>query len=141
MKRKFIALLIAVSLVFSFTSVFAAEDAIKVVLNGEEIDFADVAPQIINDRTMVPLRAIFEALGAEVTWDDSTKTVHARLGDTEISLPVGKTEFYKNGEAIPLDVPAFIENGRTLIPLRAVADALGCDVDWVGETRTVIITN
>ncbi len=111
---------------------------ITVLYNNAPLSF-DVPPLLTEGRTLVPLRVIFTALGAEVDWDDSTKTVHARLGDTEISLPVGKTEFYKNGTPIPLDVPAFIENGRTLIPLRAVADAFGCEVDWIGETRTVTI--
>ncbi len=111
---------------------------ITVLYNGAPLSF-DVPPLLTEGRTLVPLRVIFEALEAEVSWDDSTKTVYAKKGETEISLPVGANEFYKNGTPIPLDVPAFIENGRTLIPLRAVADALGCDVDWIGETRTVTI--
>lgn len=112
---------------------------ITVLYNGAPLSF-DVPPLLKNSRTLVPLRVIFEALGAEVDWDDSTKTVYAKSGDTEIALPVGKGEFYKNGTPVSLDVPAIIDESRTLIPLRAAADAFGCEVDWDGETRTVLIT-
>ncbi|MBE7063298.1 MAG: copper amine oxidase N-terminal domain-containing protein [Ruminococcaceae bacterium] len=111
---------------------------IAVLYNGNSL-FFDVPPLLEDGRTLVPLRAIFEAMEAEVSWDDRTKTVYAKRGETHIVLPVGAPSFTKNGTEILLDVPAKIEKGRTLIPLRAVADALGCKVDWQGETRTVLL--
>lgn len=111
---------------------------ITVLYNGTPLSF-DVPPLLEDGRTLVPLRVIFEAMGADVSWEDSTKTVYAKRGDIEITMPVGKSSFTKNGAEIPLDVPSKIENGRTLIPLRAVADAFGNSVDWEGETRTVIL--
>ncbi len=111
---------------------------ITVLYNGTPLSF-DVPPLLEDGRTLVPLRVIFEAMGGDVSWEDSTKTVYAKRGDIEITIPVGKSSFTKNGAEIPLDVPSKIENGRTLIPLRAVADAFGNSVDWEGETRTVIL--
>ncbi len=113
---------------------------VTVLYNGTPILFPDTLPRIESGRTLIPLRAVFEGLEAEVNWEDSTKTVYIDKGDTHIVMPVGASVFTKNGVEIPLDVPAAIENGRTLIPLRAVADALGCTVDWDGSTRTVLIT-
>lgn len=112
---------------------------ITVLYNGAPLSFPDTLPRIENDRTLVPLRVIFTALGATVSWEDSTKTVYAEKDGVSVVLPVGAPVFTKNGAEIPLDVPAKIENGRTLVPLRAVADAFGCFVDWDGETRTVLI--
>ena len=100
----------------------------------------DVPAQIINDRTMVPLRAIFEALGATVEWNNETRTVTSEKGDTKISLTIDDTNLYVNGEAKVLDVPAQIVNDRTMVPARAIAEAYGCKVEWDGETRTVTIT-
>lgn len=91
-----------------------------------------------NGRTLVPLRAIFEALGAEVFWNGETQTVTAKKGDTEIQLVIGG-EAYKNGQLIPLDVPAKSFNGRTLVPLRFVSEALGCQTGWNSETQTITI--
>ncbi len=112
---------------------------ITVLYNGTPLSF-DVPPLLKNSRTLVPLRVIFEKVGAEVSWDDNTKTVRATQGNTEIAITIGSGEFYKNGTPIPLDVPAIIDESRTLIPLRAVSEALDCKVDWDGETRTVTVT-
>ena len=116
-----------------------ADDTIKVLLNGEKIDFADVAPQIINDRTMVPLRAIFEALGASVAWDDATKTVTAVKGDITIKMTIGKDSFTRNDETVALDSPATIVDSRTLVPVRAIAESFGSKVGWIAESKTVTI--
>ena len=116
-----------------------ADDTIKVLLNGEAIDFADVAPMIINDRTMVPLRAIFEALGATVEWDDATKTVTAKKGDITIKMTIGADSFTRNDEKVSLDSPATIVDSRTLVPVRAIAESFGSKVGWIAESKTVTI--
>lgn len=114
------------------------DETISVVLDGSELIF-DQPPIIKDDRTLVPLRAIFEALGATVAWDGNTQTVTAQKGDIIIKLTIGTYEFYKNNDSISLDVPSMIVNDRTLVPVRAISEALDCDVDWDGDTRTVHI--
>ena len=113
-------------------------DSILVMLKGKYLDF-DVAPLIINDRTMVPMRVIFESLGATVHWDDDAKTVYANKDDISIALKIGASELFKNGESKPVDSPAIIINDRTLVPLRAIAEALDVQVGYVEDTKTVVI--
>ena len=117
-----------------------ASAGISVVINDKPVEFGDVAPQIIESRTMVPLRAIFEALNATVDWDDATKTVKSTKGDTTISLTIGENKLIKNGEDKELDVPAQIIESRTLVPVRAISEAFDCKVDWEDSTKTVKIT-
>ena len=95
------------------------------------IDFADQAPEIVEGRTLVPLRAIFEALGASVEWDQATKTVTSSMDDVTIKLTIGDNTLYRNGEGVTLDVAAQILNGRTMVPARAIAEAYGVDVQWM----------
>ena len=119
-------------------------DAVTVFVNGTEL-VADVPAQIINDRTMVPMRAIFERLGADVSWLQEEQAIFATRGATLIVMKIGvKTLAIStiNGENknVELDVPPQIVNDRTLVPVRAVSEALGCTVGWDGETRTVTIT-
>ena len=111
---------------------------INVVVDGYELDF-DVAPRVINDRTMVPMRTIFEALGATVSWDSITQSAYAVSGRDTIQITNGEYCMHKNNRLIPLDAPATIIDGRTMVPARAVAEALDCMVEWDGETHTVYI--
>ena len=113
---------------------------VKVLLNGKEVEF-DVHPQIINDRTMVPMRAIFEQLGATVEWDGETKTVTSVKDETVISLTIGVPSIITDGAEKVLDVAPVIIDGRTLVPVRAVSEAFMLNVDWDADTKTVIITN
>ena len=115
-------------------------EEIKVFYDGEEIEF-DVAPEITDDRVMVPMRAVFEAFGAKVKWDDSTKTVTSKKKSKTIEMTVGSKEIKKNDEIYESDAAPFIKNGRTLVPLRAVSELLGLDVSWDESTKTVIITS
>jgi len=119
----------------------ASPSGVKVTLNGAEIKFDDQPPIIENGRTLVPLRAIFEALGASIDWNPSTKTVTATKSSTTITLSIGSNIMTVNGKNITLDVPAQIKNGRTLVPTRAVAEAFGIKVGWNQETQTVILTS
>lgn len=117
-----------------------AHAAPKVVLDGSALSF-DVPPVIDQGRVLVPMRAIFEALGAEIVWDTLTQTVTATKGETTVSLTVGSRLVSLNGSPGFLDVPAKITNGRTLVPLRFVSDAFDAQVSWDGTTRTVTITS
>ena len=114
-------------------------DIIKVLLNNEEINF-DQPPITQDGRTLVPLRAIFEALGATVDWNNDTQTVTAVRGSISLSMQVGSNILVRNGERITLDVPAQLVGGRILVPARAVAESFGASVEWDGNTRTVIIS-
>ena len=120
------------------TAAMAADD-VKVYVNGEQLAF-DVPPMIENERTLVPMRAIFEALGAEVSWDGETATVTAVKGDDTQRITIGSNILYINGSGIELDVPARIVDERTLVPVRAVAESFDAKVDWDGKTQSVLIT-
>ena len=97
----------------------------------------DVKPIIDNSRTLVPVRFISESFGANVTWDDATREIGVKLGDKEIKMTLDSESYTVNGEAKTLDVPAKSVNGRTLIPLRALVEALGKEVFW--DNRGLIV--
>ena len=138
--NKLICALFSFAIMLSILAVpIKAEDKVKVILNGTELTF-DVPPQIINDRTMVPMRKIFEALDAKVAWDDNTKTVTATKDDITIVMQIDNEVIFVGEKEIRLDVPPQIVDSRTLVPIRAVAEGLNADVKWYDETRTVLIT-
>ncbi len=112
--------------------------AIAVSVNGQQLQF-DVPPVVQQGRTLVPLRGIFQALGAVVTWDQNTQTINASKGNTQISLKPGEPAAIKNGIKVPLQVPATIVDGRTMVPVRFVSEALGAQVDWDENTRSIKI--
>ncbi len=111
---------------------------VAVRVDGVYVKF-DVKPQIVEGRTMVPLRAIFEALGATVEWNGDTRTVSSSLNGIDISLTIGESFLTRNGEKKTLDVPGMIVDSRTLVPVRAISEAFDCEVEWVNDTRTVLI--
>ncbi len=111
---------------------------VKVVLNGNAVAF-DQPPIIESGRTLVPIRAIFEALGATVSWDQATQTATAVGRDITIKITIGSGVMYKNDTQVGLDVPARIVGNRTLVPVRAISESFGSQVDWDNDTRTVII--
>ena len=135
--KKIISLLLCLVTVFSFATCFAADD-VKVIVNGKEVVF-DQKPIIDNNRTLVPLRAIFEALGASVGWDNDTNSVIATKDDTVIFMQIGHNKLFKNNEAIELDVPPKLVNDRTLVPVRAIAESFNLKVSWDEATQTVTI--
>ncbi len=141
--KKFIAMLATAAMLFTASAAVAADNEPSVYLNGERMTF-DVNPFIENDRTLVPMRAIFEAVGAVVQWDDDDDTVHAiREKDGElslVSLQINSDTAFVNGEAVLLDMPAKLVNDRTFVPLRFVVESLGEKVDWDGDNYSVIIT-
>ncbi len=110
-----------------------------VMIDGKRINF-DVSPIIKDDRTLVPMRKIFEEFGFDVDWNDSIKTVTAANGDTVVTMQVENADFYVNDIKFTCDVPPQITNDRTLIPIRALSEALSCDVDWNDDDKTVLIT-
>ena len=124
-------------------------DEIQVILNNRKINF-DAMPFIEDDRTLVPIRAITEAMGCDVTWDDVSRTaiIENEFGrvliqiDSNVLKRTDKTEEYNNEseiESITLDTKAKIKDDRTFVPLRALSEAFGAEVLWDGKTRTVTI--
>lgn len=106
---------------------------------GETV-FNDVAPKVVNDRTMLPARFVAENLGAYVYWDGYEQKVTVSSRDKEIYIYIGSSWAEVNGERVSLDSPAFVENDRTYLPLRFISEELGADVDWDGSSQTVTIT-
>ena len=121
---------------------------VNATVNGENVA-NDVAPMIVNGRTMLPIRFVAENLGAKVYWDEYLQRVSIKSRKTDISVKIGKktaevTEkiavYNQKTEDVELDSPAFIENSRTYLPVRFVSEKLGADVQWDPATQTVTIT-
>lgn len=141
--KKLIGIILSVCMILSVCTVpVLAEDTIKVTIDGKVIDCAAYGqdPVAIDGTTLVPLRSVFEALGADVKWDDDTKTVISFREDLSILLVLNSTEMIVSGEVKLLSVPAQSMNDRIMVPIRAIAEAFGCDVKWDGDTRTVVIS-
>lgn len=145
-KKIIFALITTLTMVLISTTTFASN--VHVQLNGQLIDFTDangnrVDAQIINNRTMVPLRKIFELLGATVTWDDATSTAFAVRGETSIKLQIDNpiAEVTENGvtRKVQLDSKPILINWRTMVPLRFISESLGKQVAWDSTEQTAII--
>ncbi len=113
--------------------------SVEVQVGGKSVSY-DVLPTLQNSRTLVPLRAIAEALGATVGFEDATKTVTLTRGATTVQLQIGNPKASVNGAPVTLDVPGIILNGRTLVPVRFISEAFGAQVNWDDFSRTVRIT-
>jgi len=143
MKKLFLTIL-SLAMAISSYAVCHAEDEIKLVINNETIQ-SDVPPAIINDRTMVPIRVISETLNCDVCWDGETQGVTVYRNNHFYQMWINKaTAFDLDGglavsDTYTMDVSPMVVNDRTLVPLRAVAELLGADVNWNGETKTVTV--
>lgn len=113
-------------------------DKITVEINNKKITF-DRDPVLYHDRTMVPMRKIFEELSAEVYWDDENQIATGKRGNTTVKVAIGQNIMYVNEKPVELDISPFVLDGRTLVPARAIAEGLGCSVGWNGESNTVLI--
>ena len=119
----------------------AAAPAANVWLNGEPVTFTDAVPQNEDGRVFMPFRAIFEALGAEVSWDNDARVAIAERGDTVVRIPIDSYEIYvdRGGkqEIIEMDRVSYIdpETGRSYVPVRFMAYAMDCLVGWDQEDQ------
>jgi hypothetical protein len=131
--------------IFLFISLFyflwlgsaQASNNIKVYLYDELVDMDN--PVIVNGNTLVPLRALFESLGALVYWDDQSKTIRATKGSTVINIPLGSNEVTKDNQKITLEEPASLINDKTYVPLRFVAESFDQNVRWDQENKSIYI--
>jgi hypothetical protein len=117
----------------------ASSSPISVQVNGKVLTF-EQAPVLKNNRTLVPLRTIFEALGVEVKWEPKTRSVIAKKEKNSISLKIGSKKALLNQKEIILDTEAQLINGKTMVPLRFIGESLGTTVKWDEKTKTVFIT-
>lgn len=141
--------MIFITLIISYTSVYAtgntkSDDNIKVLLNEEELKF-DVSPQIIKGSVMVPMRQIFEYLGAQVDWKPNTQNVigyrrYKNSSNIFIKLGIGDEYAYNNGRNSKLLSPPVIIDGRTLVPVRFISESFGLKVDWDEDNKSVLLT-
>ena len=139
MKKWLLVPILTLFIIMSFIFPCSASD-IDVFIDGNKLQL-DNPPIIQSGRTLAPMRAFFEALGAEVNWEDDTETaVGTRDGNT-VRIPIGSSWPTVNGQATTIQVPAQIIGGRTYIPLRFVGEALGDEVTWDGTTSTITITS
>lgn len=152
--KKIISAMLSASIMITMlsgTTAFSKDQEITVEIDGNIIEF-DVNPEIIEGYTMVPLRKIFEEIGAVVKWDNDTKTVSARknkktitlkIDSTDLQIDKGDTDEEGNPivETINLEVPAQVVSGRTLVPARAISESFGLLVDWDEDNKKVIITS
>ncbi len=125
----------------SYLTDSSVNTGIHVYYNGTRVSFHAYGqnPELLNSRTLVPLRSIFEAMGAEVEWDTATSTAIAKRGKVEVKIQIGASTMQKNGASVALDVPAQLLNDRTMVPVRVIAEAFGASVEWNGNGNAVII--
>ncbi len=142
MKRQVLLFTVVLAFILVFSQFSPAQDAfaqdITVVVDGSMLSF-DTAPTMVNDRVLVPMRAIFEYLGAKVLWDGDTETVTATKDGVTISLSIGKERAGVGDNIVYLDSPPILVNDRTLVPIRFVSESLGAKVDWDQNAYQVVI--
>lgn len=132
--KKFLSVIAATLLI---TTTALASSEVNVTVNGIPVDMGGV---IVDGRTMVPVRGVFEKIGYNVSWNSDTKTATLTRGTNTVEMTNGNTYFTYNGTQITPDVPQQIIDGRFMLPLRAVGEALNAKVDWDNETKTAAIT-
>lgn len=115
------------------------KSAIKVLVDGDPVAFPDQGPVMRGSRVLVPLRGVFEKMGATVNWDRAKNTVTATGNGRTIVLPLGGTSATVDGKSMTLDQPAMVMRGRALVPLRFLSESLGATVDWRATDMTVTI--
>lgn len=151
--RKLVVLMVALCMVVSVVAIFASPaddiaiagvvlqlDNQKAIVEGKT-ETLDVPPMVVEGRTLLPLRFVAEkAAGAAVAWDDATKTATITAGDKIITVTLGEKKLVVNGSDLALDVAATVVGGRTLVPLRAIVDAIGKKVFWDPTNKLIVIS-
>lgn len=139
-RRVWIAVALVAAIAASLRVPAGAQGAIRVFIDGQPVGF-DVPPSAVQGRVLVPLRGIFERLGATVDYDTASQHIVAIRGGKTVELTVGSRQARVNTIPTLLDVPAFTTNGRTMVPLRFISESLGADVQWVAANQTILINS
>jgi uncharacterized protein YkwD len=134
-----ICIVLAVAVVLAVLPFRVNAGEISVTVEGVRVDFPDATPTLRDDRTLVPVRAVFDLMGYYVAWDDATRTAHITAPGVDLRLTIGSDNFYANGRQHALDVPAQIIDERTMVPLRLPLEALGYSVGWDGASHAVTV--
>ena len=137
--KKYCCLMLVLVMIISALPSFAQSE-IGVTIDGKVQNY-DVMPVNVSGRVLVPMRGIFEALGAEITWRDDIRTVTATKGKKDVIVTIDSLDARIDGQPVTLDVAPAIVEGRTMVPVRFVSEAMGEDVAWDDATKTVIITH
>ena len=140
--KKTVSIFAAAAIIASMSAVSAQNNTPSVTVNGVKLEFTDNVTPFLDEqseRTLVPMRDIFEAVGAVVQWDESTQTVIAVKDSSFVTLQIGSEKAFVNSEEKQLDVKALIKDDRTFVPLRFVSEALGAEVEWDNDNYTVVI--
>lgn len=143
MKRWVTSLLALLMIVVTFmpsVALGASYTEVKLVLNGKELN-PDVPARIVNKYTVVPINTLSKATGADIFWDGDNWIVTVVKGDKTVKMTIGNKTAYVNGVPQTLPVAPFIQNGRTLVPLRFVGEILGLDITWDGINYIVYMTD
>ncbi len=126
------------AVVNSYVVTRLAEPRLGVFVGGRPVT-SDVAPEIVEGRTVLPLRAVAEALGFAIEWDDATRTITMRKGENTVVMSIGSTSATVNGKPREMEVAPFIKEERTMVPVRFISEGLGFKIEWDAATRSVII--
>lgn len=138
MKKLLVTLMLAATILTSHNAF--ADDDIRVYIDGKAVSFEQ--PPVIQDGyTLVPMRAMFEALGADIDWQGDTQTVTGTGEGVQVVITIGEPTMSRSSVDVSLDMPAKIINDYTMIPLRAVSECFGMDVQWDGENRVINLTD
>ena len=139
--KKFTAgiIMLAITVFMLSYAAFATYD-VKILVNGERVQ-TSTAPYIENGSTLIPLRDVFETLGAEVVWDDEDRFAAAAKDGVVVQIYPDSGKFIKDGQEIELPAKPKITNDRIMVPLRALSEAFGYNVLWSGDIYTVSITD
>ncbi|HEY3366009.1 MAG TPA: stalk domain-containing protein [Symbiobacteriaceae bacterium] len=142
MKRRLFSLLTVISLLLASVAGVAQGQSslpIRVFVDGDQVNFPDQLPTIVDGRTLVPLRGVFETMGATVDWNADALRATVRLRGHQVAVFIGSRTAWVNGSQKTLDVAPRLIGGRTMVPLRFIAEAFGLEVGWEDRQRAVII--
>ena len=139
--KKLLSIILVLSIMMSMSSFVSANaDSITVTLDGTKVTFPDAQPFVDSrERTLVPIRFISETMGANVEWEDDTRTVVIQKENDNIRYTIGQPIAYLNDEILVFDSYGILKENRTFVPLRFIAEMLSCDVDWVESEKNVVI--
>jgi len=141
--KKILSIILALVLLLAFVPnvIASANTPISVFINGQRVVFPDQNPVVVDGRTLVPVRGVFEDLDFYVDWNPATRQATLTRGNNLIVITIGSNVFTTNGVSRTLDVPAQTIGGRTMLPLRLVLESVGYTLDWNAATSTVTITS
>ena len=153
--KKILSMLLVFSMMIVSTMGCSAHDAAvesvitlqignpMMTVNGQEQEIdpgRGTVPVMESDRTLLPIRAVVEAMGGALTWDEETQTAVVAKGDAIILLKIGSNVAFVNETAHTLDVAPVIINDRTFLPIRFIAESFAYEVNWAGDTQTITLT-